>query len=201
MLATKRTTLLFTLLIAGALITTCVGAFAPFGSFDIDTVAYQPTPPLAKPASPTPGIWIDTHIKLSSPWGGTMESKLPYDVAFDYTDNSKSFDKAEITSVTITYDDGTVEKATKTLKLPLSVSSTLHEVTNSVSGGKIVKSKVQVISGRIADVVTREEEFTLKVEGHFVKPGGTKIPFKIDQHYDMTRETGTRTALDVFKDI
>jgi len=201
MQATKKTILLFTLLITGALITTCVGALAPFGSFDIDTVSYKPTPPLATPASPQPGIWIDTHMKLSSPWGGTMKSKLPYDVAFDYTDNSKSFDKAEFTSVTITYDDGTVEPATKTVKLPLTVSSEIHEATNSISGGKIVKSKIQVISGRIADVITREEEFTLEVEGQFVKPDGTKVPFKIDQHYDMEREKGTRTALDIFRNI
>lgn len=171
----------------------------PTGSYKIDTVTFKASSP--KPAAgPAPGVWVDTNMELSSLSGGTLESKLPYQLAFDYTDNEGSFQSIEFTNLTITYDDGTVEPATAKLKLPLRTAAREYETVNSMSGGRIVQGKVSILSTKIADVVTRAVPFTLEVEGHFTKPDGSKVPFTIDQHFDVEVEDSTKSAAEVLQD-
>jgi hypothetical protein len=171
----------------------------PTGSYKIDTVTFKPSNP--KPAvGPAPGVWIDTNLEVSSLSGGTVKSNSPYQLAFDYTDNDGSFQNIEFTSVTITYDDGTVETATTKLTLPLRIAARQYETVNSVSGGRVVKGTVSIISNKIPNVVTRNESFTLEMDGHFTKLDGSKVPFAIKQHFDVEIESSTKSAAEVLQD-
>lgn len=172
----------------------------PSGNYKIDTVKFVSSNPNPTPAGPVPSIWVDTNMELSSLSGGTLTSTLPYSLQIDYTDNDDSFQNAEFISVNVTYDDGSVEAATKNLKLPLSIPARQTESVNSVSGGRIVRSKVRVISGEIPDVVTRTKPFTLQIEGLFTKHDGSEVPFAIDEHFDVEIENSTKSAAEVLQD-
>lgn len=172
----------------------------PSGTYKVDTVRFVPSNPKAATEGPAPVIWIDTNTELSSLFGGTLKSNLPYALAFDYTDNDAIFQDAEFTSVKVTYDDGAVEEATNKLKLPLRFSARQIETVNSVSGGRIVKSQVWIISGKIRDVVTRNEPFSLQIKGDLVKRDGSKLPFAIDEHFDVDQVHSTKSAAEVLQD-
>ena len=172
----------------------------PSGTYKVDTVRFVPSNPKTAATDPAPSIWINTNTELSSLSGGTLQSKLPYGLAFDYTDNDESFQNAEFTSFKVIYDDGSVEAATTKLKLPLRTAARQIESVNSVTGGRIVKSNVWVISGEIPDVVTRPKPLTLQMEGHFTKHDGSKVPFAIDEHFDVEIETSTQSAVEVLQD-
>ncbi|WP_442482030.1 hypothetical protein [Aeoliella sp. SH292] len=183
-----------------AAVKSCNGPVGPpTGSYKIDTVTFKPTNPQAA-AGPAPGVWIDTNLEVSSLTGGTVKSELPYQLAFDYTDNEGSFQNIEFTSVMITYDDGTIEPATSKLKLPLRIAARLYETVNSVSGGRVVKGTVSILSSKIPGVITRDQPFTLEMEGHFTKPDGSKVPFAIKQHFDVEVEKSTKSAAEVLQD-
>jgi hypothetical protein len=171
----------------------------PTGTYKIDTVTFKPTNPQPA-AGPAPGVWVDTNMELSSLSGGTLESKPPFQLAFDYTDNEGSFQNIEFTNVTVTYDDGTVEAATTQLRLPLRIAAREYETVNSMSGGRIVKGKVSILSTKIPDVVTHALPFTLEVEGHFTKPDGSRVPFAIKQHFGVETESSTKSAAEVLQD-
>lgn len=192
-IASIAVTLLLLLVIA----VSCI----PSWTYDIDTVQFILSNPQPKTDKPAPGVWIDTNVEISGMLGGTIKSFPPFDVAFNYTDVDRLYARAELTSITITYDDATIEKATDNLKLPLHVGAREYESVNSMSGGEIVKSKHMLISGRISGVITHEKPFTLKLKGHFKKQDGAKVSFEIDQHYDVKKETGKRSWSEVMKDL
>ncbi len=129
-----------------------------------------------------------------------MTSSLPCAVKIDYTDNSFKFKDAVFTSVTITYDDDTVAPSTKAVKMPLRIAAREYETVNSVAGGRIVKSKAWIISGTIPNVVTRAEPFRLQIEGYFTKDDSNRIPFAMEQQFDIKTENTVRSAEDVLKD-
>lgn len=200
MCATNKAVIMLALLPFFAIMPSCTQLGPPSGSYKIDTVRFVPSNPKSASAGPAPSIWINTNTELSSLSGGTLKSYLPYGLAFDYTDNDVSFKNAEFTSVQVTYDDGTVDAATNKLKLPLRIPARQHESVNSVSGGRIVKSKVWIISGEIPDVVTRTEAFTLQIQGHFTRHDGSELPFAIDEHFDVEVENSTKKAAEVLQD-
>ncbi|MFI4881930.1 MAG: hypothetical protein ACIAQU_05030, partial [Phycisphaerales bacterium JB064] len=77
---------------AVAVVPSCGGPAALSGRYTIDTVTFeldtaQSTGGLsgAGPAADGPGIWIDTRVRVSGLYGGTIESSRPYAIAFDYT--------------------------------------------------------------------------------------------------------------------
>ena len=74
------------------------------------------------------------------------------------------------------------------------------ETINSVAGGRVVKETVWVLSGAIPAVVTRNEPFTLRLEGAFIEKDGRKRRFTIEQHYDIEREQGKKSAAEVLRD-
>lgn len=191
---------LFALLAACAGMPSCNPLSPPSGTYTIDTVEFVPSNPGSQSAGPAPGIWIDTNTKLSGLSGGTVRSSKPYGLALDYTDSTFTFSSAEITGVKVIYDDGSIDPGASSLKLPLRIAAREHESINSVSGGRTVKSRDRVISGRIPGVIGRDEDFTLQIEGTFTKDDGSWLPFTIDQHYEIRTERGTRSAADVLKD-
>ncbi|MCW5756478.1 MAG: hypothetical protein KIT54_04495 [Phycisphaeraceae bacterium] len=194
----------------------CKPVAMPTGTITIDTVTFVLDPPApaasaSSPAAggPAPGIWIDTHIKATNPIGlgaasGSVTSRRPYDIAFDFTDNAASdadrFARLEITSVQITYDDGAAEPAAEALQVPIVVRPRAYETVNSVSGGRVVRSTLSLLSGTIPGVVTRDESFRLEIEGRFVGRDGTAVPFAIDQRWRAQREQTTKTAAEVYRD-
>jgi hypothetical protein len=153
-----------------------------------------------RPGGDGPGIWIDTNTELRGLWGGTIESHAPYAIAFDYTDDAADLEKLEFTRVAITYDDGASEPAATALTLPITVGARESETVNSMSGGRVVRSTVRVLSGRIPGVITRDASFRLVMEGRFVKKDGSVVPFAIDQRWDVVFERTTKPAGEVLQD-
>jgi len=171
------------------------------GTYDIDTVQFK----LSDPATATsgadggrePGIWINTNISHNL-FPKTIESSKPYSIGIDKTDTSFTYSSVAFTKVQVTYDDGSVE--TNIPSLPMVIKAREHTSTNSVSGGQIVQTKMRLISGSIPDVITRDQSFTLELEGHFNLDDGSKVPFKIDQHYDVVIEQTKKPAQEVLQD-
>ncbi len=184
----------------GERITVTKGPAPPEGTYRIDTVRFVDTKPMTESSGPVPGIWIDTDLRISSLVGGTLKSHKPYDIAFDYTDNSYTFKTLEFTSVSLTYDDGQAESKAASLKLPIRIPARRYESVNSVTGGRVVKTTLRLLSGRMSGIITRDEAFTLKMEGRFIKEDGSTIPFAIDQHYGIETENAIRPAAEVLQD-
>ena len=191
---------LFVLLTTSTLLQSSPPHGSPIGTYKIDTVRFVLSDPSAVPAQPPPGIWIDTNTKLLGLAGGTVKSSKPYGIAFDYTDSTFTFTTLEFSTVTLAYDDGIVEPSVRALALPLRIAARKYEGVNSVGGGQTVKYVTRILSGKIPRVVSQDEPFTLKLIGQFTKEDGSKVPFTIEQHYDIKKESTTKAAVDVLQD-
>lgn len=196
----NRSVLILALLTMLAGISACTPTGPPSGTYTIDTLEFVHSNPPQNDGESIPNIWIDTNTKLSSLSGGTLTSSLPCAVMIDYTDDSLSFKSAVISAVKITYDDDTVDRSSEAVQLPLHFAAREHESVNSVAGGRIVKSKNWIISGKIPNVITRAEAFRLQMEGHFIKDNDYRLPFKIDQHFDIKTEHSVKSAVEVLQD-
>lgn len=181
-------------------IPSCLPVGPPSGTYTVDTFEFVHPKPPQNTGESIPNIWIDTNTKLSGLSGGTMTSSLPCGVKIDYTDNTFSFKSAVFTSVTVTYDEGTVDPSTEALKLPFSIAAREYESVNSVTGGRIEKNKNWIISGEIPNLVTRAEPFRLQMEGYFTKDSDIRLPFTIDEHFDVKREESVKSAEELLQD-
>lgn len=168
----------------------------PSCNYNYDTVTFKAvgTPPPS--TRPVPRVYIDTNIAVSSLVGGTIKTSKPYDIQAEYTDDTFTLTAAEFTSVTVTYADGTNDPAASSLKLPIHVKSREHESHNSTSGGVVVVNKSRIIQAEFSGAITRDESFTLRLEGKLIKDDGTTIPFTIKQKYDVVRDKGTSSWAD-----
>ncbi len=175
----------------------CTPVGPPSGTYKVNTFQFVPTNPAPTADGATPSIWIDTNTKLSGLSGGTLSSSLPGAVMIDYTDSSMTFKTAVVTTVKITYDD---DASTEAVELPLRIAAREYESVNSVAGGQIVKSKARVVSGKIPKAITRAAPFRLQMEGYFTQEDGNKLPFKIDQHFDIKTEEAIKSAEEVLQD-
>lgn len=202
------------------------GPLGPGGTYTIDVVRFKlatPATPATDPSDPSaaggvgggagggglsgigplaggPGIHIDTHIKLSGLRGGTVKSRGPYAIAFDYTDNAGDLARLEFTRVEVIYDDGALDPAAAALRLPLVTRARQHESVNSVAGGRVVRKTVRLLSGRIPAAITRDESFRLVLEGRFIRLDGTAVPFTIDQRWEVVVEQTTMPARELLQD-
>lgn len=172
----------------------------PMGNYTINTFEFVQSNPPQNVGEAIPNIWIDTNLKLSSLHGGTLTSSLPCAVKIDYTDNGYAFQNAELTSLKITYDDDTVDPSTTTVKMPLRIPARTYETVNSMAGGRIVRSKAWIISGTIPNMITRAEPFRLQIEGYFTKDDGSRLPFSMNQHFELKTENSVKTAAEVLQD-
>ena len=195
----KATVALICLLSFCALIPSCNQVNAGGGglSYKVDTVTFVAVAPVQPAAGPQPNVHIDTNMKMSGMFGGTIKTSAPYSIGIDYTDETFTYAEAEFTKVVVSYDDGTDDPGAVAQKLPLRIAARPHETTNSVAGGRIVKTKLRVISGKIPGVITRDMPFTLRLEGNLIKNDGSKIPFAIKHKYDVVRDKSTRTWSEV----
>ena len=129
-----------------------------------------------------------------------MTSTRPYGIAFDYTDNAREFASLTFTSVEVVYDDGGREGSVDSLGLPIEVRSREYESVNSMSGGRIVRSTVRVLSGQMRGVITRDESIVVRIAGHFTRTDGGVFPFEIEQRWEVEVERGTKSAAEVLQD-
>lgn len=145
--------------------------------------------------TPLPKIEIDTNVSAGM-MGGAVKSNKPYDIRAHYMDDTFTFASAEFTAVTVTYADGTLDPGAAALKLPMSFQGRPYESHNSVAGGAIVVNKSRIIQAELPGSITRDEAFTLLIEGKFTKDDGTIIPFTIKEKYDISREKRTESWVD-----
>ena len=188
----------------------CIPIGPPTGNYKVNTFEFTLSNTSKNDGECIPNISIDTNLRLSGLAGGTLTSSLPCGVNFDYTDNTFSLKSAVISSVTITYDDNSVDPSTEKLKLPLSIPAREYESVNSVAGGRIVTSKASIISTKIPNLISRKESFRLQIQGFFNKHSGTKhsdtkhseirIPFTMDQHFDIKSEVSNKSAAELLQD-
>lgn len=197
--AVKAAAVLVGLLLVLGTLQWCRRVMPPTGPMTVNTFEFVRTAPPAAGGGPTPHVWIDANTAVSFS-ESTVTSSLPCAVMIDYTDNSEEFGALVFSVVKVTYDDGTVDPGAAGLKLPLRIKAREYETVNSMAGGRIVRSKVQILSGSIPGVVTRAEAFTLRLEGHFEKKDGERVAFTIDEHFDVKTERGVRNAADVLQD-
>ena len=178
----------------------CVPSGPPSGTYTINTFEFVQADPPQNVGEAIPNIWIDTNLKLSSLSGGTLSSSLPCGVKIDYTDNSFAFKNAVFTAVKVTYDDDSVDPSAEAVTVPVRMAAREYDLVNSVAGGQIVKSKAWVISGTIPGVITRAEPFRLHIDGYFTKEDDSKIPFAVDQHFDIKMKNAVERAEEVLQD-
>lgn len=181
-------------------IPSCLPVGPPSGTYTVNTFEFVHSKPSQNAGESIPNIWIDTNTKLSGLSGGTLTSRLPCAVKIDYTDNSLSFKSAVFTSVKITYNDGTIDPSAEAVKLPFSIAAREYESVNSVTGGRIVKSKNWIISGEIPNLVTRAQPFRLQMEGYFIKDNDITCPFTIDENFDVKTEESVKSAEELLQD-
>lgn len=160
-----------------------------------DMVTFDAAGIMPAAATPVPKIEIDTNVTAGM-LGGDVKSNKPYDIQAYYMDDTFTFASAEFTAVSVTYADGTVDPGIAALKLPVRSQQRLHESHNSMAGGAIVVTKSRIIHAEFPGTITRDEPFTLRIEGKFTKDDGTVIPFKINEKYDISREKRTESWAD-----
>jgi hypothetical protein len=161
--------------------------------YDMVTFNAAGTMPASK--SPVPSVGIDTNVSAGM-MGGDIKSKKPYDIHAFYTDSTLTIASAEFTKVTVTYADGTVDPGIAALKLPLRVQHKYNEETQFVTGGTSVIDKSRRIQAEFPKTISRDEAFTLQIEGKFIKDDGSIIPFTIKEKYDISHEKGTESWVD-----
>jgi hypothetical protein len=172
----------------------------PSCDYKHDTVSFEAVGQIPVAETPMPKIYIDTNISIGSMMGGTVKSNKPYDIQAHYRDDTFTFATAEFTMVTVTYADGTNDPGAAALKLPLRFQGREHESYNSMAGGAVVVTKSRIIQAEFPGTITRDEPFTLQIQGRFTKEDGSTIPFNIKQEYDVVRDKRTQTWAEFMSD-
>lgn len=167
----------------------------PSCNFRYDMVAFNAVGLMPDSTLPVPDVEIDTNVSMGM-LGGNVKSKKPYDIHAFYTDSSLSIDSAEFTKVTVTYADGSVDPGVVALKFPMHFQHLYSEETRFVTDGTTAVTKSRRIQAEFPKTVSRDESFTLQIEGKFTKSDGTVIPFQIKEKYKFSRETGTDSWVD-----
>lgn len=196
------------LLSTALIISTCLLVFSckqgktssTTASYKFDTVTFVLKGTNSPPSGLAPQIYIDTNTEVSGLFGGTVKSSKPYSVKLDFTDDTFSFAKAEINKVEVLYEDGSTDSGTAGLALPITINARPYEIINSGTGGRIIKTEVRVVSGEIADIISRDEPLSVHIEGNLVKDSGVVIPFEIHQEYNVETDSSVKAWKDVMQD-
>lgn len=153
----------------------------------------------------TPSTYINTND--TSGWNGFIKSTKPYDIWLHYPnahpETAAYIESVVLTKFTVTYADGTVDPGTKALNLPMRIKTFVYQGPDRNADGSINHSKDRRIEKEIIGVVSRDEPFTLQIEGRFTKYSGTTIPFKIKTKYNMQwdRRIDIVTLFDIIANI
>lgn len=160
-----------------------------------DMVTFDAVGIMPAATTPVPKIEIDTNVTAGM-MGGKVKSNKPYDIQAHYMDETFTFASAEFTTATVTYADGTIDPGAASLKLPKRIQNRIYESHNSMAGGAVVVTKSRIIQAEFPGAISRDEPFTLLIEGKFTKDDGTIIPFQIKEKYDVSRNKGTESWVD-----
>jgi hypothetical protein len=160
-----------------------------------DMVSFDAAGIMPAVKTPIPKIEIDTNVSAGM-MGGDVKSNKPYDILAHYMDDTFTFASAEFTAVTVTYADGTIDPGAAALKLPMSFQGRPYESHNSMAGGVVVVNKSRIIQAELPGTITRDEAFTLLIEGKLTKDDGTVIPFRIKEKYNFSRDKRTESWAD-----
>jgi hypothetical protein len=152
-----------------------------------DMVTFNAAGIMPAATTPVPNVAIDTNVSAGM-MGGDIKSKKPYDIHAFYTDSTLSIASAEFTKVTVTYADGTVDPRIAALKFPMSFPHHYSEQEQFLTDGTSTINKSRRIQAEFPATVTRDEAFTLLIEGKFTKDNGTIIPFKIKEKFTVSHE-------------
>jgi hypothetical protein len=172
------------------------GLLLPSCSYRYDRVVFNAAGKMPATQKAVPDIAIDTNDSMGA-WGGLVKSNRPYDIiALYYMDKAPIVASVEFAKVTVTYADGTVDPGASALKLPMRFESFVYEGSYYETDGSVVHTKSRRIKAELPGAITRDEPFTLLIEGRFKKDNGTIIPFKIKQKYDMKRDKRSETWVD-----
>lgn len=164
-------------------------------NYRYDTVSFDAVGNMPAVQTPVPKIEIDTNISAGMA-GGSVKSNKPYDIRAFYMDDTFTFASAEFTKVTVTYADGSVDPGAAALKLPMRFQGRLYESHNSMDGGAVVVTKSRIIQAEFPGTISRDEPFTLLIEGKFTKEDGAFIPFTIKEKYKVSRDKRTESWAD-----
>lgn len=165
-------------------------------TFYYDMVSFNGVDKMPAAKTPVPKIEIDTNTSVGTLLGGSVKSNRPYDIRAYYMDDKFTISSAEFTAVTVTYADGTQDPAAAALKLPMRFQGRLYESHNSMDGGVVVVTKSRIIDAQFPGIITRDEPFTLHIEGKFTKENGKIIPFRIKHKYEFSRDKRTESWVD-----
>lgn len=185
---TKLLAALPTILLATALL-------VPSCNYKYDMVSFDASGIMPATTTPLPEIEIDTNVSAGM-LGGDVKSNKPYDILAHYMDDTFTFASVEFTAVTVTYADGTLDPGAAAFKLPMSFQGRPYESHNSMAGGVVVANKSRIIQAELPGAITRDEAFTLLIEGKLTKDDGTVIPFRIKEKYDISRDKRTESWAD-----
>lgn len=173
-------------------------AIAPFLSscgVRYDMVTFKAAGIMPAVTTAVPRIEIDTNVTAGM-MGGDVKSHKPYDIQTYYKDDTFTFASAEFTTVKVTYADGTVDPGIAALRLPMRFEQKVHEAPNSMAGGVVVVTKSRIILAEFPGTISRDEAFTLLIEGRFTKDDGSVIPFIIREKFDVSREKRAESWVD-----
>lgn len=152
-----------------------------------------------------PSTHIDTND--TSGWNGFIKSTKPYDIWVLYPiahpETAAYLESVVLTKFTVTYADGTVDPGTKALKLPMRIKTFVYQGADRNPDGSINHSQDRRIEKEMIGVISRDEPFTLQIEGRFIKYNGTSIPFTIKTKYNMKwdRRIDITTLFDIIANI
>jgi hypothetical protein len=172
----------------------------PSCNYHYDVVRFNPVGKIPTSKTPVPSIGIDTNMPKKM-FGGSIKSKKPYDIEATYIDSSLTIASAEFTKVTVTYADGTVDPRAFKLKLPVVIQQKYLEELQFHTNGTQTIVKARNIYTEFPKTISRDEAFTLEIEGKFTKDDGSIIPFKLKRKYDLTRQSGTATWVEFVSSI
>lgn len=170
-----------------------------------DRAEFDPVRDKSYARTGVPNTHIDTND--TSGWNGFIKSTKPYDIWVLYPnahpETAAHMESVVLTKFTVTYADGTVDPGTKALKLPIRIKTFVYEGSDRNPDGSINHSKDRRIEKEMIGVVSRDEPFTLQIEGRFIKYNGTSIPFTIKQKYNMKwdRRIDIITLFDIIANI
>ncbi len=186
-------------LLSGALLISC--CFVGCLPYKVNTVDFHQTSSTS--SGMVPNINIDTNLSITSPFGGFIRSKKPYAIAVDHTDMSFSIAAVEFTKVVVKYQDGTTDPGVAKLKLPQRFASRHHVSINS--GGPpptyTFETPMRLITARVPKVISRNEPFTLFMEGRFIKDSGQTIPFKVKKSFAPQFENSVQSWFEVISGV
>lgn len=166
----------------------------------VNTVEFSEGKTKRGSSSFAPEVEIDTNTRVPLIIGGPIYSSKPYDLSICYFDETFTYAKVEIRKMSISYDDGKSEYRLSKMKFPLQFDAQYHESYSTRAEG-LVTSKSLMLNARFPRLVSRAAPFTLHVKGQLIKKNGTKVPFVINKKYEITRQKGVASLIEVAQAI